>query len=106
MGEISTLRRRMIEDMTVHRRSTGRAEGVDLFVPAVARYPPGVRFARNCHIGSLGDAGGSAPRKSPPAYLEASHLLTGPTVVLASSFSACSGRSIDAHATVSRSAAN
>jgi hypothetical protein len=65
MGEISTLRRRMIEDMTVHRRSTGRAEGVDLFVPAVARYPPGVRSARNCHIGSLGGRWRIRPTKVP-----------------------------------------
>ena len=46
---------RHCDECQIDRRSTGWAEGVDLFVPAVARYPPGVRFARNCHIGSLGE---------------------------------------------------
>ena len=51
------------DECQVDRRSTGRAEGVDLFVPAVARYPPAFRFARNCHIGSLGEGQiGSMPR--------------------------------------------
>src|SRR5258706_3948000 len=39
----------------------GRRRG--LFVPAVPRYPPGFRVARNCHIGSPGEGQiGSMPR--------------------------------------------
>src|SRR5262249_19147215 len=39
----------------VDRRSTGRAEGVDLFVAAVARYPPAFRLAGNSYVGSPGE---------------------------------------------------
>src|SRR5207237_3123158 len=47
----------------VDRRSASRAEGVDLFVPTVARYPPVFRFTRNAHVGSPGeDQIGSVPR--------------------------------------------
>lgn len=34
-------------------RSTGRAKGVDFFISAVARHPPGICFACNFHIGSV-----------------------------------------------------
>ena len=62
-GRVDRNQFRHCDECQIDRRSTGRAEGVDLFVPAVARYPPGVRFARNCHIGSLGEGQiGSMPR--------------------------------------------
>jgi hypothetical protein len=44
---------RHCDECEVDRRSTDRAEGVDLFVPAIARDPPAFCFAGNCHIGSL-----------------------------------------------------
>src|SRR6266404_988217 len=51
------------DECQVDRRSAGRAEGVDLFVPAVARYPPVFGFTRNAHFGSPGeDQIGSMPR--------------------------------------------
>jgi hypothetical protein len=62
-GRVDCNQFRHCDECQIDRRSTGRAEGVDLFIPAVARYPPGVRFARNCHIGSLGEGQiGSMPR--------------------------------------------
>src|SRR5262245_8830746 len=54
-GRVDRYQVRHCCECEVDRRSTGRAEGVDLFVPAIARYPPAFRFARNCHVGSPGE---------------------------------------------------
>src|ERR1051326_2435270 len=62
-GRVDRNQFRHSHECQVDRRSTGRAEGMDLFVPAVGRYPPGVRFACDCHIGSPREGQiGSMPR--------------------------------------------
>ena len=62
-GRVNRYQFRHRDECQVDRRSAGRAEGVELFVPAVARDPPVFRFTRNAHIGSPGeDQIGSMPR--------------------------------------------
>src|SRR4051794_8223919 len=54
-GRVDRYQFRHRDECQVDRRSTGRAEGVNLFVPAVACYPPAFYFARDCHIGAPGE---------------------------------------------------
>src|SRR5215468_2637173 len=54
-GRVDRYQVRHRYECEVDRRSTGRAEGVDLFVPGVAGYPPALRLAGNCHVGSPGE---------------------------------------------------
>ena len=62
-GRVNRYQLRHVLECQVDRRSTDRAEGVDLFVPAVARDTPVFRFARNRHFGALGEGQvGSMPR--------------------------------------------
>src|SRR5205085_10098171 len=58
-------------------------EDVDLFVAAVARSPPSVRFARNRHIGSSGE-GQVGPMPRATSFLEVAAL----AVVLEDGFAA------------------
>jgi hypothetical protein len=61
-GRVDRYQLRHRDECQVDRRPAGRAEGVELFVPAVGRYPPVPRFARNAHVGSPGeDQIGSVP---------------------------------------------
>jgi len=55
---------RRCDECQIDRRSTGGAEGVALFVPAVARYPPDVRLARNAYQ----RAGGRSDRIHAPCH--------------------------------------
>src|SRR3982751_4983909 len=62
-GGVDRYQLRHGDECQVDRRSAGRAEGLVLFIPAVACYPPVFRFTRNAHVGSPGeDQGGSMPR--------------------------------------------
>src|SRR5206468_427561 len=62
-GRVDRYQFRHGDECQVDRRSAGRAEGVELFVAAVARHPPVFRFARNGHFGSPGeDQIGAMPR--------------------------------------------
>ena len=62
-GGVNRYQFRHGNECQVDRRSAGRAEGVVLFIPAVACYPPVFRFTRNAHVGSPGeDQIGSMPR--------------------------------------------
>ena len=43
------------DECQIDWRSTGRAEGVNLFVPAISRNAPCIHFARNCYICLIGE---------------------------------------------------
>src|SRR4051794_28673662 len=62
-GGVNRYQLRHRDECQVDRRSAGRAEGVVLFIPAVACHPPVFRFTQNAHVGSPGeDQVGSMPR--------------------------------------------
>jgi Tfp pilus assembly protein PilF len=54
-GGVNRYQLRHGDECQVDWRSAGRAEGVVLFVPAVAGYPPVFRFTRNAHVGAPGE---------------------------------------------------